>query len=47
MSVVIPVSLSNYDLLEKVFGRLINEVEHDSRFTYDVFSKSPATIEWE
>jgi GMP synthase (glutamine-hydrolysing) len=36
-----------YDLLEKVSGRIINEISGISRVTYDISSKPPATIEWE
>jgi len=33
--------------LEKVSGRIINEISGISRVTYDISSKPPATIEWE
>ncbi len=36
-----------FDVLEKVSGRIINEVAHVNRIVYDVTSKPPATIEWE
>ena len=36
-----------YDLLEKVSGRIINEVDGVNRVVLDSSSKPPATIEWE
>lgn len=36
-----------YDLLERVSGRILNEVEGINRVALDVSSKPPATIEWE
>lgn len=37
----------DYDLLERVSNRIINEVKHINRIVYDITSKPPATIEWE
>ncbi|MGB0121238.1 MAG: glutamine-hydrolyzing GMP synthase [Solirubrobacterales bacterium] len=36
-----------YDVLEKVSGRIINEVGGVNRVAYDITSKPPGTIEWE
>jgi GMP synthase (glutamine-hydrolysing) len=36
-----------HEFLGLVANRIINEVKHVSRVTYDISSKPPATIEWE
>ena len=36
-----------YDLLERMAGRIINEVAGINRVAYDITSKPPGTIEWE
>ena len=36
-----------HDLLERMSGRIINEVDGVNRVAYDITSKPPGTIEWE
>lgn len=37
----------DFDFLEKVSNKIINEVQGINRVVYDISSKPPATIEWE
>lgn len=37
----------DWDILQKISVRIVNEVDHVNRIVYDITSKPPATVEWE
>ena len=37
----------DWDILEMITNRILNEADHVNRVCYDMSPKPPATIEWE
>jgi GMP synthase (glutamine-hydrolysing) len=37
----------DWDVLERIAGRIVGEVDGINRVAYDITSKPPGTIEWE